>query len=59
MKLLEKLKTKIKAFFDKMYKKSINNLQINECFGNEKLTEEDVKELMQLIDEKFDENNKR
>lgn len=52
---MEKLKTKIKAFFDKMYKKSINNLQINECFGNEKLTEEDVKELMQLIDEKFDE----
>lgn len=52
---MEKLKTKIKAFFDKMYKKSINNLQINEYFGNEKLTDEDVKELMQLIDEKFDE----
>lgn len=50
-----KLKSKIKAFFDKMYKNSINDLLITEYFGDEKLTEEDVKELMQLIDEKFDE----
>lgn len=53
-----KLKIKVKAFFDRLYEKSINDLLINECFGAKDLTKEDVKELMQLIDEKIEEKNK-
>ena len=48
-----KLKEKIKKFKEKMYQKSIEDLSC--ChWGNDKLTKEDVEELLKLIDENFD-----
>ena len=49
-----KLKEKIQKFKEKMYKKTIEDLSC--ChWGREKLTKEEVQELLKLIDENFSE----
>ncbi len=46
-----KLKIKFKKVLNKMYEKSLEDLLICNCFRcKEKLTEEDIKELLQEIE---------
>ncbi len=50
-----KLKIKFKKVLNKMYEKSLEDLLICNCFRcKEKLTEEDIKELLQEIEKEWE-----